>query len=283
MKYFFRQYTCYSKINPASSQDLSKGEGNSGKYPCGKLRRRRPRKRQRKGEGQRERQREGERGCMQWPFLLWYSVVSSNTSNWGAAIWKSPRELQCSGFLWVTESWWLCYQRRKRNIGHIQQNERKTVFFSSVLICADKAYINMFCRLDGRNASLHLLSSLHQPPQNPTYHHHRLIKKVRHPKSSKPALLHLRRHLTLWTSEFKLSVCLHGRNDKWRVCVYTLFVCVAVGLAGYCLRCISRSDLQSCQSFAPKRFCLLPLCKVWPLHPAPSWGAIGARGRTQQV
>lgn len=65
--------------------------------------------------------------------------------------------------------------------------------------------------------------------------------------------------------------------------VYIPCWCVPVGLAGSCLRCISRSALRSCRSFALKRFCLPPHCKVWPLHPGPSWGAIGARGRTQQV
>lgn len=59
--------------------------------------------------------------------------------------------------------------------------------------------------------------------------------------------------------------------------------CVPVGLAGSCPRCISRSALRSCRSFALKRFCLPPRCKVWPPPPAPSWGAIGARGRTPQV
>lgn len=111
----------------------------------------------------------------------------------------------------------------------------------------------MFCRLDGRNASLHLLSSLHRPPQNPTCHHHTLTKKLRHPKSSKPALPHLRRHLTLWTSEFKLSVCLHSGNDKWRVCVYTLFVCVSLLVWQGTVRGVFRGAICGAAGVSPRR------------------------------
>lgn len=34
---FFRQCSRYSKIKPAPRQELSEGESNAGKYPCGKL------------------------------------------------------------------------------------------------------------------------------------------------------------------------------------------------------------------------------------------------------
>lgn len=76
---FFRQRAWHAKINPAASQDLSEGEGDSGEYPGGELRRRRPRKRER------ERQREGARSCRQWPLLLRCSVVALNTSGGGAS------------------------------------------------------------------------------------------------------------------------------------------------------------------------------------------------------
>lgn len=62
---------------------------------------------------------------------------------------------------------------------------------SPVVIWGEKqktAHMNVVCRPDGRNASLHLLSSLHQPPQTPTCHRHIRTKKALHPRSSKPGL-----------------------------------------------------------------------------------------------
>lgn len=272
---FFRQRTRYSKIKPAPRQNLSEGESNTGKYPCGKLWRRRPRKREREREGQGARQGEGERSCRQWPFLLWYSVLSINTSSWGAAIWESPGELQHRRFFWVTKPRWHHYQGGKRNIRHLLTcgdlgRKTKNSPYECCLQAGWKECLPSSPLLPPSTTTDPNLPPPHTDKEGPT------PKKL---KARPPPLKKTFDSVDKWVETLGTSCWEKGLKKR----VYILCLCVPVGLAGYCLRYTSRSALQSCQSFDLKRFCLLPLCKAWPLRPAPSWGAIGARGRTQQV
>lgn len=129
-------------------------------------------------------------------------------------------------------------------------------------------YYQCVYRLGGRSPYPPLLYLQHQP-QSPPCLPHRLTKTVLLPKRSNLALRHLRRRLTLLTSELTLyeSSCTVGRiDDGW--CIYTVYcVCVC-----WCGRVLS-------EVYFEERFAELPEFRPDEVLPSPTLQSLATSPR----